>query len=129
MFNRHQAYDAPESDRRSFVDPSVPSRACCCPARPMVKVIMPPTPDRPRPVDLWLCGHHYRASLVALELAGARIEDLNLRAGEPYGDRAPIFDEHSRVLYALDGCADQAFCRRRGRACLRARPGGRDLAL
>jgi hypothetical protein len=37
---------------------------------------MPPKPGRPRPVDLWLCGHHYRASFVALELAGATVEDL-----------------------------------------------------
>lgn len=76
MFSRHQAYDAPAPDRLTFMDPSVPSRACCCPARPVVKVIMPQTPGRPHPVDLWLCGHHYRASLVALELAGATVEDF-----------------------------------------------------
>jgi hypothetical protein len=29
-----------------FTDPSVPSRSCCCPARPAVKVIMPPTAGR-----------------------------------------------------------------------------------
>jgi hypothetical protein len=63
-----------------FADPSVPSRACCCPARPVVRVIMPPTPEREHPVDLWLCGHHYRASLQALLAAGATVEDLTLTA-------------------------------------------------
>lgn len=32
---------------------------------------MPPVPGRPYPVDLWLCGHHYRTSLEALSSAGA----------------------------------------------------------
>ncbi len=49
----------------------VASRACCCAASPLVRVVMPPTPDRPRPVDLLLCGHHYRASHAALQEAGA----------------------------------------------------------
>jgi hypothetical protein len=48
-------------------------RACCCPARPAVAAIMPPRPGRPRPVDLLLCGHHYRASASALEAAGATV--------------------------------------------------------
>jgi hypothetical protein len=76
MFSRRQDHGAPASDQLTFIDPSVPSRACCCPARPVVKVIMPPTPHRPQPADLWLCGHHYRASLVSLELAGATVEDF-----------------------------------------------------
>lgn len=87
MFTRHQARDVPEPDRLSFIDPSVPSRACCCPARPVVKVIMPPTADRPRPVDLWLCGHHYRASFAALQLVGARIEDFSVASDETYANR------------------------------------------
>lgn len=37
---------------------------------------MPPTASRPHSVDLWLCGHHYRASADALRAAGARVEDL-----------------------------------------------------
>jgi len=37
---------------------------------------MPPAAGRIRPVDLWLCGHHYRASQAALLLAGARVEEL-----------------------------------------------------
>jgi len=51
-------------------------RACCCPAYPVVRVIMPPTAKRPHSVDLLLCGHHYRVSRQALAAAGARIENL-----------------------------------------------------
>jgi hypothetical protein len=51
-------------------------RACCCPAPPVVRVIMPPTPQRQHSVDLLLCGHHYRVSRRALAAAQARIEYL-----------------------------------------------------
>ena len=71
-----------------FTDPSVPSRSCCCPARPAVRVTMPPTADRAHPVDLWLCGHHYRASLAALVAAGATVEELTVTAGRSQADRA-----------------------------------------
>ena len=37
----------------------------------MVRVLMPPTPDRPRQVDLLLCGHHFRLSQWSLASAGA----------------------------------------------------------
>jgi len=50
-------------------------RACCCPARPVVIAVMPPSPGRPRAVDLLLCRHHYRASEKALAAAGALILD------------------------------------------------------
>jgi hypothetical protein len=66
-----------------------PSRACCCPARPAVKVIMPPSPGRPRSVDLWLCGHHYHASRKALLAVGAMVEDLTLPTGLGHDDHAP----------------------------------------
>ncbi|MDN3028447.1 hypothetical protein [Streptomyces sp. S.PB5] len=48
-----------------------PRRACCCAAPPMVKVLLP-TGDH-RTVDLFLCGHHYRASLGPLALADASV--------------------------------------------------------
>ena len=51
-------------------------RACCCPAYPVVRVIMPPTAERRHPVDLLLCGHHYRVSRQGLAAARARIEIL-----------------------------------------------------
>jgi len=49
--------------------------ACCCPARPVVRVVMPATATRPEPVDLLLCGHHYRAGQAALRAAGATVYD------------------------------------------------------
>ena len=60
-------------------------RACCCPARPMVRVLMPATASRPYRVDLLLCGHHYRlfqwtlaaAGGVAQLLPGRRIADVS----------------------------------------------------
>jgi hypothetical protein len=49
--------------------------ADCCPARPVVTVIMPPGAGRPLPADLRLCGHHYRVSSVTLRASGATIYD------------------------------------------------------
>jgi len=49
--------------------------ACCCPAKPVVRVVMPVTATRPEPVDLLLCGHHYRAGQRALRAAGAVVYD------------------------------------------------------
>lgn len=51
-------------------------RACCCPARPAVRVIMPPCPARPHTTELLLCGHHYRASRAALTAAKAIVREL-----------------------------------------------------
>lgn len=46
-------------------------RACCCPGRPMVRVLMPAAPGRPYRVELLLCGHHFRLSQWTLAAAGA----------------------------------------------------------
>ena len=51
--------------------PRLADRSCCCPARPAVRVLMPPTAERPHPVDLLLCGHHYLTSRAALAAANA----------------------------------------------------------
>jgi hypothetical protein len=51
-------------------------QACCCTARAMVQVIMPPTPARPHRTELLLCGHHYRVSRQALAAAGATVREL-----------------------------------------------------
>jgi hypothetical protein len=51
--------------------PRLADRSCCCPARPVVRVLIPPTSARPHPVDLLLCGHHYLASRAALAAADA----------------------------------------------------------
>ena len=46
-------------------------KACCCPSRPMVRVLMPATESRSSRVDLLLCGHHFRLSQWSLAAAGA----------------------------------------------------------
>ena len=68
-------------------------RACCCPARPVVMAVLPPTSQRPHPVDLLLCGHHYRSSQKSLEAAGAVILDSRVilaAVGEGVTDPAPV---------------------------------------
>ena len=62
-----------ELERAVLLD--VAARACCCPARPVVTVVMPPTASRPHPVELLLCGHHFRASQASLQAAGADVYD------------------------------------------------------
>jgi hypothetical protein len=54
---------------------SVTENACCCPARPVVRVVMPATATRPHPVELLLCNHHYRVSRAALRAVGATAYD------------------------------------------------------
>ena len=78
--------DAPVAARP--LDDAIPSRevagtlACCCPARAMVQVAMPPTQARPHDTDLLLYGHHYRASRTALAAAGAVARALPDPSGE-----------------------------------------------
>jgi hypothetical protein len=64
---------------------SIAERACCCPARPVVRVVMPVTASRPEPVDLLLCGHHYRVGQTALLAGGVAVYDARgvLIAGAP----------------------------------------------
>ena len=49
----------------------------------MIKIVMPPAPGRPHPVDLWLCGHRYRESRQALAASldrqGKPIEEIAAR--------------------------------------------------
>jgi hypothetical protein len=61
-------------------------RADCCPARPVVTVVLAPSPGRPAPADLRLCGHHYRASCAALRAAGAAVYDAGGMRIAPHGD-------------------------------------------
>lgn len=60
--------------------PALSERACCCPAKAIVRVIIPSSPARPNETDLLLCGHHSRISRQALAAAGARLRDLPGRA-------------------------------------------------
>jgi hypothetical protein len=52
------------------------SNACCCPARPAVRVVMPQSPSRPHTTELLLCAHHYRVSRAALAAAKAIVREL-----------------------------------------------------
>jgi hypothetical protein len=54
----------------------IPGRACCCPAKAAVRVIMPPAQGRPGETDLLLCGHHYLVSRRGLCAAGASVREL-----------------------------------------------------
>jgi hypothetical protein len=57
-------------------------RACCCPSRAMVKVLMPPTAERTYQVDLLLCGHHFRVSQWTLAASGAVAHTIPARPAE-----------------------------------------------
>lgn len=57
------------------VDPT--ERACCCPSRPAVRVVLPSTVERDHVVDLLLCWHHYRRSLTRLTSMHARVFDTS----------------------------------------------------
>ena len=77
---------APDTAAAPAAEPVPPSRpelrACCCPGPPVVRVIMPASATRPRPVDLLLCGHHYRVSLAAVMAAHGTIEVLPGRSAD-----------------------------------------------
>jgi hypothetical protein len=62
--------------------PVLASQACCCPAKPVVRVVMPPTATRGHSVDLLLCGHHYRVSCQALAKAHAIVTELTEITGD-----------------------------------------------
>jgi len=55
--------------------PRYSQRACCCPAPPSVIAVIPANGHRV-PVELLLCGHHYRQSRQALAARGATLTDL-----------------------------------------------------
>jgi hypothetical protein len=69
---------APEHASAVYVSASrYASRACCCPAKPAVIVVLAASGGRGAPTDLLFCGHHYRASRVALAAKGALVMDLD----------------------------------------------------
>lgn len=74
-------------------------QACCCVARAVVRVVMPPTPDRPHETELLLCGHHYRVARGALAAAGARVKEL---PGSGADTTAWLHDDRARS-YAMAG--------------------------
>ena len=63
--------------------------ACCCPARPVVRVVMPAIATRPHRTELLLCGHHYRASRQGLAAANATVTELPGISGSPLAALLP----------------------------------------
>jgi len=43
---------------------------------------MPASAARPLPVEMWLCGHHYRVSQAALAEAGAAVQTVVHDSGD-----------------------------------------------
>jgi hypothetical protein len=73
---RARPTDRPADDQAGRSGPPrLADRSCCCPARPVVMVLIPPDITRPLPADLLLCRHHYLASRVALAAVGASVID------------------------------------------------------
>ncbi|HEV7192337.1 MAG TPA: hypothetical protein VGN35_03955 [Jatrophihabitantaceae bacterium] len=49
--------------------------ADCCLAAPMFRAVLPPTQSRTGTAEVFLCGHHRRASEISLWASGAAIFD------------------------------------------------------
>jgi len=96
--------------------PPLADRGCCCPARPVVKVLIPPSSARPHSVDLLLCGHHYLASRAALAAVNAVAIDETGSVLEPASTEGDMGD----LNYADDAAGRWA-----GAGLIR-RPGGSD---
>jgi hypothetical protein len=82
----HRPSQAPSADAlfgdAAPAGPPSLDQACCCVARAVVRVVLPPAPGRPHETELLLCGHHYRVSRDALAAAHARVEELGGRAAD-----------------------------------------------
>ncbi len=71
-FPRRKAAARADVNQAAWYDPPrLADRSCCCPARPVVRVLIPPTAERRHAADLLLCGHHYLTSRAALAAANA----------------------------------------------------------
>jgi hypothetical protein len=109
---------AAERSSGDAVDPPVVvpdhgDRACCCPAKAVLQVVMPPTVTRPHASDLLLCGHHYLVSRPALAAAHAVVHEL---PGVPGDTAAWIHDDHDRSLARAECANLSAGCFRGARA-------------
>lgn len=69
-------FDVPLDDRDGGSVAAIGSQSSdCCPGRAAFRVVLPATDSRPHPGELFLCGHHFRASRDGLERAGATVYD------------------------------------------------------
>ena len=89
--NAQAPYDGPASQPAGSMQAG---RACCCPGRPVVTVLVPPSRSRTHVTDLLLCGHHFRVSRDALHAAGATAYDQDGRKvlGPSMADQPPNWD-------------------------------------
>jgi hypothetical protein len=71
----HRSAKAADDQAAWSGPPPLADRSCCCPARPVVKVLIPPSSARPYTADLPLCGQHYLASRAALAAVNAVATD------------------------------------------------------
>ena len=86
-FPHHSEALAVEPDSAAAAAAGIPASppefyACCCPGRPVVRVIMPASGTRPHPADLLLCGHHYRVSQEAITAAYGTVQVLPERSAD-----------------------------------------------
>ena len=98
----HRASQAPSAaalfgDAAPAGPPSL-DQACCCVARAVVRVVIPPAPGRPHETELLLCGHHYRVSRDALTAVHARVEEL---PGSARDATAWFHDDRARTYATL----------------------------
>jgi len=73
----------PASQRIDWEALRTAGRSCCCPARPAVIAIMPPTQARDHRTELLLCMHHFRQSRATLRRDGAVVVDFDRRIIAP----------------------------------------------
>jgi hypothetical protein len=84
----HRSAKAADDQAAWSGPPSLADRSCCCPARPVVKVLIPPSSAHRYTVDLLLCGHHYLASRAALAAVNAVAID----------ETGSVLDQRQRTL-------------------------------
>jgi len=63
-------------------------RSCCCPAEPVVRVVLPPAGSRVTETDLLFCAHHFRGCRTGLGSVRARVFDSS---GAPATDTRTLF--------------------------------------
>ena len=79
----------PADEVRAPKAPALARQACCCLGKSVVVTMMPVSEERPAPVDIHLCAHHYRASRATLAEAGAIVFD---RGGRLVDSSTDAFD-------------------------------------
>jgi hypothetical protein len=89
---------APGIDLRTLTQAE---RSCCCPAKPAVIALMPPTSGRAERTDLLLCMHHFRASSRRLADVGATVLDAS---GAVLDATGTVLADRERAPAAASSC-------------------------